>query len=1070
MRVGLLTANAKAGDAIGNQVAEKLSFFLDRGADVFVFADSNQRLHPFVAPYCRALDPERPGGESWAFLTAADLVVVDYSQHYPLLGVLPMLIGGKPRIVFDYHGVTPPELWKAHNREALEKGVRQRGLVWCADAALVHSRFTAHELFDATSFPKERQHRLAYPIDTDRFCAGRPRRDLRDDLGLGEARILLFVGRLAPNKRLLVLVQALPHLRELAPPAHAVVIGDASDTYESEARSCRETAVQLGVGDRLHILGQVGDQELLDAYRSADVFVMPSIHEGFCIPVVEAMACGVPVVAARAGALPETVGNAGLSFTPDDAEDLARQLRRVLESRRKVCREQWAVDEKVGSGQWAVDSGNGAVDSQERVSVAPSSLTTAHCSLATRLRIAMAAFRYGKDFVGGAETSLRTAARALKDRGHVVEVFTTCTKSECYWSDQFSEGMIEVDEIAVHRFRIDSHDRSRHLETVRRILQADGPLSPEAEEEYLRHSIHSTGLIEELRRRQNQFDAIIVGPYLHGLTCDVAQEFPAKTLVMPCFHDEPFARLRKWLKVYAQVGGILYHSPEEQEFAQGEIGLNHPGGTFMGSVVDTEMMGNAEHGQELAGKSRRYLVNCGRYSPEKNLPLLLDYAQQYSRERAERFTFLFLGEGGIAIPKEPWARDLGFVDESVKRDVLAGASALVQLSRNESLSLVALEAWVQGIPVLANSGCAVLAGHLRRCGAGQAVDSYESFVAALDDLWANPAAWQARGRQGREYVRGTFGSHQAYANRLEEAIRKMKVPLAERMCRQGLERARTCARSVWRDRFGAIVEEVLDSPSRAYREEVEIKPRGEVRRANPGQQTVLVPVRVLNRGTHTLAAEGPGRKTLQSWITNETGPSGNAEELTTAQTALPDLLMPGRALPAVVPICVPNRTGTYQVLFGVGDASATKTGQPKPRGLYTAGAMHLLVEKDFPQNDEPLCTPMLELIQTALAEAQRLQRLPDDYLDVTEGWFARWKRWIKRKLLGNFKNAYVDVLSRQQSAFNRQILTGLLELAECVATFQHALQANINKRRAPENLREEIGNRPGENDIIKLKK
>jgi len=81
---------------------------------------------------------------------------------------------------------------------------------------------------------------------------------------------------------------------------------------------------------------------------------------------------------------------------------------------------------------------------------------------------------------------------------------------------------------------------------------------------------------------------------------------------------------------------------------------------------------------------------------------------------------------------------------------------------------------------------------------------------------------------------------------------------------------------------------------------------------------------------------------------------------------------------------------------------------------------------------------MLDEIRAALVGASRLQQLPDDYIDVTEGRLARWKRWIKRKLLGNFKHAYVDVLSRQQSRFNQQVLTALTELADYCATLEHA--------------------------------
>src|SRR5207253_8387345 len=88
---------------------------------------------------------------------------------------------------------------------------------------------------------------------------------------------------------------------------------------------------EVGLADMLHLLGQVDDQRLRDAYHAGDVFVMRSRHEGFCIPVIEALACGLPVVAARAAALPETVAAAGLTFAPDDPEDLARQVSRVLD-------------------------------------------------------------------------------------------------------------------------------------------------------------------------------------------------------------------------------------------------------------------------------------------------------------------------------------------------------------------------------------------------------------------------------------------------------------------------------------------------------------------------------------------------------------------------------------------------------------------------------------------------------------------------------------------------------------------------------------------------------------------
>src|SRR5262249_54770570 len=149
----------------------------------------------------------RPADDDWAFLTSADLVVAEFGHAYPLLGLLPLIGEGKPRIVIDYHGVTPPEWWQSHNREALTEAIPQRGLVWCADTALVHSRFTLSELVGDTRFPKERVERIGCPVDSEFWTPGPPIHDLREQLGTGPATLLLFVGRLAPNKRAPVLVE-----------------------------------------------------------------------------------------------------------------------------------------------------------------------------------------------------------------------------------------------------------------------------------------------------------------------------------------------------------------------------------------------------------------------------------------------------------------------------------------------------------------------------------------------------------------------------------------------------------------------------------------------------------------------------------------------------------------------------------------------------------------------------------------------------------------------------------------------------------------------------------------------
>ncbi len=1011
MRVALLSHNAQAGDAIGNQVAEKLAFFLDRGADVRVLVESDRDLHPAVRPHCRTLRPEDHRGPEWAFIAACDFVIAEYGQYYPSLQLLPLLAGGRPRLLIDYHGVTPPELWGLQNREALDRGVHQRGLTWCADGVLVHSTYTHRELLARCGLPAERLHRLAFPVDLDSFRPG-PSTHWRRTLGLEGARVVLFVGRLAPNKRVPLLVEALARLRDLEPPVHALIAGTTADLYRAEARRCRDLAARLGVADRVHFLGHLTGERLVDAYRAADVFVTPSAWESFCIPVLEAMACGVPVVAARATALPETVGDAGLTFRPEDADDLARQLRRVLMSEREPQSPRVAP-----RGPSLRLSTHGAP---------PGSFA--------RQRVAIVSFRYGTDFAGGAEASLRTIAEALRDAGSAVEVFTTCVRHESVWTDELPAGTTVLGGIPVHRYPMDPHDRPRHLEAVRAVWQAEGRVGPDAEAAYLRHSIHSSALMDALTRRGAEFDAILTGPYLYGLTCDVARALPERTVVVPCFHDEALARLGAWPEVYGRAGGLLYHSPEEQHLAEAELGLNHPGAVCMGTYLDTGQAGDARAGREVVGVMGPYVVYAGRYSPQKELPALFEHARRYHRERPGRFTFVFLGQGPVPIPAEPWARDLGFVDERTKRDVLAGAAALIQPSPYESLSLAALEAWAQGVPVLADARCAVLAGHLRRSGGGRAVDGYDGLAQALDEMWEAPDVWHAMGERGRTHVRAAFGSRPAFVERVQEALRGLSAPVAEQMRRRGLERAARFGRAAWRERFAAVVEQALDAAPRPHHCAVEVRPKRAEHAVAAGARAFLVPVRVLNRGTHPLTADGPARAVLRCRVADEEGQpvAGGTEAV-----PLPGLLAPGRALTAAMPVPVPPSPGAYRVALWVERADTPEAGSA------TMGEFRLAVEGQG--CDDGACSAALDAAHTALIEAGRVQQLPTDYTDVTEGLFAPLKRRVKRKLLGNFKHAYVDVLSRQQSGFNGRLLAAVQELTECCATLDHAVRVLLQR-------------------------
>ena len=159
-----------------------------------------------------------------------------------------------------------------------------------------------------------------HPLPPDEVAEFRAREGLPE-------RFILFVGTLQPRKNLETLLRAYAQVADDI-GWELVVVGATGWAYDP----IFETARSLGLAERVRFAGYVPGEDLPRWYNAAGMFVYPSLYEGFGLPLLEAMACGTPVIAANTSSLPEVVGDAGLLVDPRDADELAGAIRRLAES------------------------------------------------------------------------------------------------------------------------------------------------------------------------------------------------------------------------------------------------------------------------------------------------------------------------------------------------------------------------------------------------------------------------------------------------------------------------------------------------------------------------------------------------------------------------------------------------------------------------------------------------------------------------------------------------------------------------------------------------------------------
>jgi L-malate glycosyltransferase len=253
---------------------------------------------------------------------AGDVAVYQFATASAMA---PWLAGRGETLVVNYHNVTPPELMAPWDNHLALGQLRAQGdlrllaprtALAVADSAYNESHLTAAG-FPATAV-------ISPSAALDATTAGPPA-----DVSPRTGTHWLAVGRVSPNKALESTIAALAVARTRGDGgAWLQVIGKpATDSYVT---ALQRYVAELGLADAVQFAGHADDATVEAAYATADVLVVTSEHEGFCVPVVEAMAAGMPVVAFDAGAVPEVLGGAGVLVPDKDPYALAMAITALL--------------------------------------------------------------------------------------------------------------------------------------------------------------------------------------------------------------------------------------------------------------------------------------------------------------------------------------------------------------------------------------------------------------------------------------------------------------------------------------------------------------------------------------------------------------------------------------------------------------------------------------------------------------------------------------------------------------------------------------------------------------------
>ena len=363
-------------------------------------------------------------------------------------------------------------------------------------------------------------------------------------------------------------------------------------------------------------------------------------------------------------------------------------------------------------------------------------------------------------FAGGAEQLARSMSRELNKRGIETIVLTTCCRSpyDNWWQDHYEPGIHDIEGIPTLRFAT-GKTRGPYDAVIKK-LKDGKQLSPQDENDFFDCGINSPDLVDAVGNYLSDDYELIALPYFHGVTHSVVNRYPGKVSLIPCFHDEPQFYWCATERLLRNAKHVFFNSPEEKQLTIRQYGLE-VGRRIVESVVTgigIELSPSGEQpGEKPAELPDNYFIYAGRKERGKNVHLLCEWFREYAKNFNRGTRLLFIGGGDQSlVPRNDCFLDLGFVSEARKFQLLKHSQAVINLSENESFSIVIMEGWLCGVPSVVSAACPVTTNHVRRCNGGLFVANSDEFGLALKYLEDNESARHCLGENGRKYLTREF--------------------------------------------------------------------------------------------------------------------------------------------------------------------------------------------------------------------------------------------------------------------------------------------------------------------------